>query len=384
MPTMQASSSANGEGARKIQTVALVYGGQSGEHEVSCVSATYLEQTIAEAGFTVIPVYVARDGTWHWQNRVGKLPAENLSNPSALTRTDSGVILRSANNAIQVDFAFPIVHGTAGEDGSLQGYFEVLGLPYAGAGVATSAVCMDKALMRALFAVNGIPQVRYFVISGEEAACISDIDEQIRKGFGYPVFIKPCNMGSSVGVHKVKSAAELPAALADAARFDDHLLCEQGLSVRELEIAVAGNYPHYITSGVGEIVVKHDFYSYEAKYIDPDGAALHLKAPIDAELENSIRRLATEAFAAVRGEGFARIDFFLDKDTGALFLNEINTLPGFTPISMFPQLFKAAGESGAAITRKIIEWGAARFARLTRLHSAGRTEVSGREQAAAR
>ena len=355
-----------------MKTVALIYGGQSGEHEVSCVSATYLEQTIAAAGYAAVPVYVARDGVWHWQQKVGKLPSDNEQNPAALERTAAGVILRSATNAVKIDFAFPIVHGTAGEDGSLQGYFEVMGLPYAGAGVATSAVCMDKSLMRAMFAVNGIPQVRYFVISGSETRDIDQIDERIRSGFGYPVFIKPCNMGSSVGVHKVSSAKELSAAIADAARFDDHLLCEQGLEVRELEIAIAGNFPDYITSGVGEIQVNHEFYSYEAKYLDPNGASLFLKAPIPEELERSIRQLATEAFAAVRGDGFARIDFFLDKKAGALLLNEINTLPGFTPISMFPQLFQAAGTDGAEITKKIIEWGTVRFERLVALRSAGR------------
>lgn len=368
-----------------VKIVALIYGGQSGEHEVSCISAAYLEQTISAAGFTTIPIYVARDGVWHWQNRVSKLPADNTLNPSSLQRFESGVVLRSATNSQTIDFAFPIIHGTAGEDGSLQGFFEVIGLPYAGAGVATSAVCMDKALMRALFAVNGIPQVRYFVLSASELQNVGAIDERIRRDFGYPVFIKPCNMGSSVGVHKVNDAAGLTFALADAARFDDHLLCEQGLSVRELEIAIAGNFPDYLTSGVGEIEVNHgstaltnhEFYSYEAKYLDPNGATLQLKAKIPEDIERSIRQLATEAFAAVRGDGFARIDFFLDKKSGALYLNEINTLPGFTPISMFPQLFQAAGQNGAQITQKIIDWGTVRCARLVALRSAGRTLQDG-------
>lgn len=300
------------------------------------------------------------------------MPAENISNPATIARAALGVTLRSAANAVVLDFAFPIIHGPAGEDGSLQGYFEVVGLPYAGTGVASSAVCMDKALMRALFAVNDIPQVKYFVIQNPQAAALRELDERIVREFGYPVFIKPCNMGSSVGVHKVKDKSGLGAALADAGRFDDHLLCEQGINVRELEIAVAGNFPHYITSGVGEIKVNHEFYSYEAKYLDPKGADLFLKAPIADETERAIQTLAAKAFSAVRGDGFARIDFFLDKDSGKLYLNEINTLPGFTPISMFPQLFKAAGESGAAITRKIIEWGAERCARLDALRASAR------------
>lgn len=355
-----------------MKTVLLVYGGQSGEHEISCVSAAYLEQTISQAGFTPVPVYVDRAGIWHWQQAVQKLPSQNAENPVTLARTGSNVILRSATSSVVVEFAFPIIHGTAGEDGSLQGFFEVLGLPYAGAGVASSAVCMDKAIMRALFSVHAIPQVAYFVISRADQADARTIDRQIADSFGYPVFIKPCNMGSSVGVHKVRDASTLAAALADAARFDDHLLCEQGLNVRELEIAIAGNYPTYVTSGIGEIRVKHEFYSYEAKYLDPNGAELFLKADIGDAQVATLRQLAEQAFAAVRGEGFARIDFFLDNDSGKLYLNEINTLPGFTPISMFPQLFGAAGISGAEITRRIIEWGEERCARLRRLRAASR------------
>jgi D-alanine-D-alanine ligase len=354
------------------KTVILVYGGQSGEHEVSCISATYLEQTIAAAGFNVIPVYVSREGFWHRQQQVGKTPSQNIVNPTNLHRTARGVLLETSGKAEAVDFAFPIVHGTAGEDGSLQGYFEVLGLPYAGAGVASSAVSMDKAMMRAMFAVNSIPQVKYFVIDRDAVANTSEVHRRIQQEFGYPVFVKPCNMGSSVGVHRVENNLALEAALCDAARFDDHLLCEQGLQVRELEVAIAGNYPDYITSGVGEIKVKHAFYSYEAKYLDPQGADLQLSAEISGELEKEIKALAQKAFTAVRGDGFARIDFFLEKHTHKLFLNEINTLPGFTPISMFPQLFQNAGISGSEITGKIIKWGFEKALRVNNLRAASR------------
>jgi D-alanine-D-alanine ligase len=355
-----------------MKTVALIYGGESGEHDVSCVSAGYLEQTIAAAGFTAVAVYISRKGEWHRQPRVATLASENVQNPSSLLQKNGRVVLTSATEETAIDFAFPIVHGTAGEDGSLQGFFEVLGLAYAGSGVATSAVCMDKALMRALFAVNQIPQVEYFVIADAESADSEKIHARIESSFGYPVFIKPCNMGSSVGVHKVSGRDALAKAIEDAARFDDHLLCEQGLPVRELEIAIAGNFPDYLISGVGEIKVNHDFYSYEAKYLDPNGADLFLEAPIEPALREEIQRLAKAAYAAVRGEGFARVDFFLHKETGALYLNEINTLPGFTPISMFPQLFRAAGVDGPEITRKIIEWGKARCDRLKRLRAASR------------
>ncbi len=359
-----------------MKSVALIYGGESGEHDVSCVSASYLEHTIAAAGFTVVPVYISRKGEWHRQSKVAKLAADNKHNPSSLVQKSGHVVLQSAGEETEIDFAFPIVHGTAGEDGALQGFFEVLGLPYAGSGVATSAVCMDKALMRALFAVNEIPQVNYFVIADAESADLQIIHDKITSSFGYPVFIKPCNMGSSVGVHKVEGREALAKAIEDAARFDDHLLCEQGLAVRELEIAIAGNFPEYITSGVGEIKVNHEFYSYEAKYLDPNGAELFLKADVDAGVRAEIQRLAKKAYAAVRGDGFARIDFFLQKESGKLYLNEINTLPGFTPISMFPQLFKAAGLDGAEITRKIIDWGKVRCDRLKRLRAASRAKAA--------
>ena len=200
-----------------MKTVALIYGGESGEHDVSCVSAGYLEQTIAAAGFTAVPVYISRKGEWHRQPRVATLAAENVQNPSSLLQKNGRVVLTSATEETAIDFAFPIVHGTAGEDGSLQGFFEVLGLAYAGSGVATSAVCMDKALMRALFAVNQIPQVEYFVIADAESADSEKIHARIESSFGYPVFIKPCNMGSSVGVHKVSGRDALAKAIRDAA-----------------------------------------------------------------------------------------------------------------------------------------------------------------------
>jgi len=361
-----------GDNPVPIQKVALIYGGQSGEHEVSCVSAKYLEETIHAAGFFPVAVYVDRQGVWHWQESVSRLANENVVNPSTLVRLGDGVILRSQSNSVKIDFAFPIIHGPAGEDGSLQGYFEVLGIPYAGTGVASSAVSMDKALMRAVFASVALPQVKYFVIENPEQAPVDEIDARIHKTMQYPVFIKPCNMGSSVGVHKVNDRNSLRSALADAARFDDHLLCEEALNVRELEIAIAGNFPNYITSGVGEIKVRHEFYSYEAKYIDPQGADLLVNAPIDSKTRAHIQDLAKRAFAAVRGEGFARVDFFLDKNSGTIYLNEINTLPGFTPISMFPQLFAEAGKSGAEITRLIIELGYARCARLQKLRASSR------------
>lgn len=355
-----------------MKTILLAYGGQSGEHEVSCVSAAYLEETMAQAGFFPVPVYIDREGEWHWQEKVHKVPEENAPNVCNLARFGAHTVLRSKKNSLAIDAAFPMVHGTTGEDGTLQGFFEMLSLPYIGAGVATSALCMDKAHMRAVFAAHALPQVDYFTIENTAVIDTALIDKRIESELGYPVFIKPCNMGSSVGVHLVTEKKGLAAAMADAARFDDHLLCEKGFAVRELEVGIYGNFPDYTLSSVGEIRANHDFYSYDAKYLDPKGAELFLKAKIDSSTEDALRRLALRAFAAVRGDGFARIDFFLEKENGKLFLNEINTLPGFTPISMFPQLFKEAGVSGESLARKLIDLGFERFAKRQTLLKARR------------
>ena len=356
-----------------MKNIILLFGGQSGEHEVSCVSAAHVEQTIHAAGYTCLPIYIDRSGVWHLQKFVNKIAPENIKNPCTLIRVQDQFLLKSIRTSAEavsfetltVDFAFPIVHGTAGEDGALQGFFETIGLPYAGAGVATSAVCMDKAMMRSLFQSALLPQVKYFVI--DESQSLEQIELQIQKQLCYPVFIKPCNMGSSVGVCKVKSPADLQSAVETARRFDDHLLCEEGHRVRELEVAIAGNYPDYIFSGVGEIKVKHEFYSYDAKYVDPQGAELLLKAEISEAMQSEILELARRAFRAVRGDGFARIDFFLSLDDGKIYLNEINTLPGFTPVSMFPQLMAEAGFSGPELTRRLIEWGFTRFKKISAL-----------------
>ncbi|MCX7633268.1 MAG: D-alanine--D-alanine ligase [Turneriella sp.] len=351
--------------------IALIYGGQSGEHEVSCVSAAYLEKSLQEAGFRVVPLYIDYAGHWHLQQAVHQKPKDNKKFPVALVRRGDAVLLEGMDTTMPVNFAFSIVHGTTGEDGRLQGFFETLSLPYAGSGVATSAICMDKSLMRALFARAGLDQTEYFEIAPADTEP-AEIDTAIRQRFGYPVFIKPCNAGSSVGVQKVHDAAGLAAALVQAAQYDNYLLCEKALSVRELEVAILGNFPEYTTSGVGEIRVNHEFYSYEAKYLDPHGAELLLRAEISAETEAEIQKLARKAFAAVHGDGFARVDFFLEKTSGKILINEINTLPGFTPISMFPQLFAAAGYSGAELVRRIVELGFERWQRSQKLRRAFR------------
>lgn len=340
-----------------MYSVLLLYGGQSGEHEVSCVSAEFLSENIQKAAYLVYPVYIDKKGIWHLQEKVHKIAKDNRNHPCFLRKNPEGIKLVSDNAVHKVDFAFPIIHGTRGEDGSLQGLFEMIDLPYAGAGVLTSALCMDKSLTRMAFSASKIPQVKYLTIDQHEKDTMNELCEKIQKNIPYPVFIKPCNMGSSVGVSKAENEKELIAGIKEAFKYDDHILAEEGRTVRELEIGILGNYPEYTVTDVGEIAPSHSFYSYDAKYNDPEGARLEIKADIPKVVRDKIRDLAVAAFKAVRGDGFARIDFFLDKETEEVLINEINTLPGFTPISMFPRLWAAAMVNGPMLVGKIITAG---------------------------
>lgn len=353
--------------------IALVYGGRSGEHEVSCISAAFLEKTLAEAGYTLYPVYIDRSGIMHLQRSVSENADNHIENTVSFRRSPEGVFLATETGQQPVDFAFPIVHGTTGEDGRLQGFFDMLELPYAGSGHAASAVSMDKYLSRNVFADAGLPQVKYMKLEKTDfLASAGAMQEKIKSQFKLPLFIKPCNMGSSVGVHRVASENELEPALSDAFRFDDHLLCEEGRSVREIELAVIGNFPEYRVTQAGEIKPNHDFYSYEAKYLDENGADLELPAQLNADLLSELKRTAAEAFAAIRGDGFARVDFFIDRDSGEVLLNEINTLPGFTPISMFPQLWAAEGMPGPELVKELVRLGFDRMKKLQNYFAAER------------
>ncbi len=339
--------------------ILLLYGGRSGEHEVSCVSAAFVEQNLQAAGFHVVPVYIDHEGQWQLQRRVHKFAVDNEANPCGLSFAQPKPRLGD----IEIDFGFSIVHGTTGEDGALQGLFEMYRLPYAGCGVAASAICMDKFYMREIFSRAGLPQVKYIRLDLTHQAKMDDYLRDIETSLGYPVFTKPCNMGSSVGVNRAVDFNSLKKAVTDSFLYDDHILIEQGKPVREIELAVLGNYPHYIVSGAGEIIPAHEFYSYEAKYVDPNGASLVMPAEISPEVLEKLQQLARQAFAAVRGDGFARVDFFISKEDGSIYVNEINTLPGFTPVSMFPMLFAKAGIAGPELLKKIVELGLQRYER---------------------
>ncbi len=362
--------------------VGVLFGGRSGEHEVSLASAYSVMQALDEAGYDVVPIGIDKLGRWRvggdcWtqlraEARVQIGPGEETkplpklalqSQPAGteVVRAGDGFVTRPVDWLREVEVVFPVLHGTYGEDGSVQGLLELIGLPYVGAGVAGSAVCMDKGLMKRVLASAGIPQVDWReVLRGEwerDPAAVHDVVAEL----GYPCFVKPANLGSSVGISKVHGPDELGAALDEAARFDRRLIVEQGLEqVHEIEVAVLGN-DRPRASVCGEIVPCHEFYDYEAKYL-ADGSQAIIPARLPEDVTESIRRYAVEAFAAVDCGGMARIDFFVSRSDHAVYLNELNTIPGFTPISMYPKLWAATGLPYTELVGELVELALARHA----------------------
>src|SRR5438132_4924717 len=338
--------------------VGVLFGGRSGEHEVSLQSARAVMAALECAGHEVVPIGITREGRW----LVGGDPLQALSS-GRLTdertatmlpepgrtglvrvpdREDGLEPLGEAPPIGSLDVVFPVLHGTYGEDGTVQGLFELASVAYAGAGVLGSALGMDKELQKTLWRGMGLPVVDFVVVRRQEVhRDLEVVLNRVEAAVGYPCFTKPANLGSSVGVSKVRDRVELEAGLHEAARYDGKLLVERGIDARELECGVLGN-DDPIASVVGEILPGADFYDYRAKYLDTGSQAL-IPADISPEIADEVRRMAVAAFKAVDGSGLARVDFFLERSTGRLYLNEINTMPGFTEISMFPKLWQASG-----------------------------------------
>ena len=343
--------------------VAIIFGGRSGEHEVSVASARSVMGAIDRERFEVVPVAIARSGAWltvaETQAALTRVEGRNLATievegEGLLERPEVLGLLR------EVDVAFPVMHGTQGEDGSLQGLFELAGVPYVGAGVTASAIGMDKGVQKALWKEAGLPVAHWLTLlrttcerAPQEAA------RQVERAFAYPVFVKPANSGSSVGVSKVRSREDLADAFAEAGRWDRKILVEQAITGREIECAVLGNDAPQ-ASPLGEIVPAAEFYSYEAKYVD-DSTRLIAPAELPDNLVGEFQRLALAAYKTIDCAGMARVDFFLPPD-GSPVLNEINTIPGFTRISMYPRLWQLADLSYPALIGRLIELGLERYA----------------------
>ena len=327
----------------------VVFGGRSGEHDVSLASARAITQALKKSGrHEVVPVGITREGRWISSGN----PMRELESKSNYLSDGSDVPVSgppaSAAEKLpaglgSVDVVFPVLHGPYGEDGTIQGMLELAGIPYVGSGVLGSAAGMDKPTMKKIFAHHGLPQVAWVALTRKQWEKNREhwIDE-IQNSLGYPCFVKPANLGSSVGIGKAENAGELGDAIDEAARFDRRIIVEEGVDAREIEVSVLGNEDPEV-SVPGEIVIKKDgFYDYEAKYVE-GGMELLAPAPIPDEITEEIRRIARTAYEAIDAAGMARVDFFLERVTDRLLLNEINTIPGFTPTSVYAELWATSG-----------------------------------------
>jgi D-alanine-D-alanine ligase len=360
-------------GKRKIR-VALLYGGRSAEHSVSVVSARSVIEALDPERFEVVPIGITRGGAWLLPRTSPlELTAPEGGLPEVETEGGAEIALRPEQRAGAlavpvgtdevgtIDVVLPILHGPYGEDGTVQGLFELADLPYVGAGVLASALAMDKSMTKVVLAEAGIGQAPYLVVrerqwQADPEAVASRVAEALR----YPVFTKPARLGSSIGISKVKSPEELPGALAMAFAHDAKVLVEQGVVARELEVGVLGNQDPE-ASVVGEVVPGHEFYDFEAKYLD-ESSKLVIPAPVASAVSERVRQAAIRAFQALDCEGFARVDFFYLDSTGEVLVNEVNTIPGFTPKSMFPLLWDATGVPYPELIARLVDLAVERHA----------------------
>ena len=348
--------------ARKIK-VAVLFGGRSVEHEVSVVSAQGVMAAIDDTRFKTVPIGVTRQGTWltpaqteQALERIRQERMRSLDEPLG-----EGLLYRTAALGAlrRVDIVFPLIHGTNGEDGTLQGLLEMAGVPYVGSGVAASALGMDKALQKTFFRHHDFPVVDDVEIKASDWTRSRDsVLSAAEATIGYPAFVKPANGGSSVGTSKARSREDLEAAVAEAFRYDRKVLVEVAIEGREVEVAVLGN-DEPEASPVGEITYETEFYDYHAKYDDP-ATGLHIPADIPEALSDRLRETAVAAYKTIDCAGLARVDFFLTPDD-RFFLNEVNTIPGFTPTSMYPKLWAYSGLSYSDLITRLIELGLERY-----------------------
>ena len=347
----------------RIRLVVL-FGGRSAEHEVSCVSAVHVLRAVDPERYDVVPVGITRDGRWVLAEEAQKMLAAGgpAALPAALETTGPAI---EPLEAITDDRAepslvvLPLLHGPFGEDGTVQGLCELAGVPYVGAGVLGSAVCMDKVTARRLVRDAGLPAPRWLA-ARDDGAGVGFL-ERVGSELGFPVFVKPSNLGSSVGVSKATTADELRAAVDVALAYDEWVLVDEAVTGREIECGVLGDREPE-ASVPGEIVPSRDFYDYEDKYV-VDGARLLVPAPLPPDVAAEVQRLALAVFAAVRAEGMARVDFFYEEAGRGLLVNEVNTIPGFTPISMYPRLWEASGVPYAELLDRLIDLAIARARR---------------------
>jgi len=339
--------------------IAVLMGGRSGEHQVSLNSAAYIIESLTEAGHTVVPIGITNDGRWLYHPDILSILQAGgdltQANPVLLELNFEGRGLICNGSPLDIDIVFPVLHGPFGEDGTIQGALELAGIPFVGSGTLGSALGMDKVQMKAAFRVRNLPIGSYiFFTDWEWHQDRRDIMDRIKDRLGTTVFVKPANLGSSVGISKAQTGQELIKAVEEALKYDYKIIVEEAIHGREVEVSVLGNeFPR--VSAPGEILPASDFYDYKSKYID-EGSRLVIPAKLDDAVTARVRELAVEAFKAVDAVGLSRVDTFVQSD-GTVILNEINTMPGFTAISMFPKLWEASGISGPKLVDKLVELG---------------------------
>lgn len=368
--------------------IALIYGGKSGEHEISLVSASAIARNINTKKHELLLIGITKDGKWFFQedSELERIKADEHAHFEIKEKKENEVFIvpgggkkntfligGAGGKIISCDVAFPALHGTYGEDGTIQGLFEMMDIPYVGCSTLASAITMDKEKTKSALAQAGIPVVPGICMRRSDfsdSKKFGEILSKAEKELGFPLFVKPCSAGSSDGASKAGNLEILKDAVKEAFEWDDKILIEKAVNAREIECSVTGNPTTYngkndfekLTAyGPGEIAPKHQFYDYDAKYNDPDGADLLIPANLPEERLEEVRSLAKKAYAALDLCGLSRVDFFIDRDTDKLYLNEINTLPGFTQISMFPKMCGKFGLSFGDLTELLINEAVARF-----------------------
>lgn len=347
----------------KKLNVALIFGGKSGEHEVSLSSTASIYKHIDKDKYNVFTIGITKDGRWMYyegnEENIKNGKWVNLANKNVeinlvpVGNREVGLVFEDGR-VEKIDVLFPVLHGPYGEDGTIQGLFEISQIPYVGCGVLASSVGMDKLVCKKVFSQIGLPQVDYtyttkWSFNKNEDQELNSIESKLK----YPIFVKPANLGSSVGISKACNREELLKGINEALQFDSRVVLEQGVNAREIEVAVLGN-DEVKASIAGEIKPAKDFYDYEDKYIN--GASTYdIPANINDEDMENIRQMAVEAFKGIDGKGLSRVDFFKDKETGEIFINEINTLPGFTNISMYPKMWEATGLEYSNLIDRLID-----------------------------
>jgi D-alanine-D-alanine ligase len=346
-----------------MKNIAILYGGRSGEHEVSLESGASVFKNMNKSLYQPVLIGVDLEGVWYLQNE------HNLSeNKKSLTieHLEKYIIsvvpgrgLYCNNKKLEIDIMFPVLHGTFGEDGTLQGLLESAGLPYAGAGVLSSSIGMDKAVAKQLWIQSGLHVVPFITVKDGYSSMTDDPLEQAIEELGFPLFVKPANAGSSVGITKAENIKELKEGVKNGFKFDTKLLIEPAIAGREIECSVIGNRKpvSFLPGEVSPV----DFYDYDSKYIHPENVKLSIPADLTDTIKNEVKETAEKAFTVIGAEGFARVDFFIEKDTNSILINEINTLPGFTEISMFAKMCNASGLLYMDMLTKIIQLAEERY-----------------------